>query len=320
MEKIRTAVIGCGHIGRYHVEKYAQSARAELVAVVDADRERGGELARQHGVFAVSDFREILGMVDAVSVAVPTSQHHEVTMECLRRGLHVLVEKPVSVTLAEADEMIALAREFRRVLQVGQLERFNPVTLKLEEFIKNPRFIECHRLAPFNPRGTDVDVVLDLMIHDIDLLLSLIDSPLVAVAASGAPVICSSVDIANARLQFANGCVANVTASRISLKSERKMRFFQKATYVSADFQNRHLAVFRREENGSGFPHIVSEQFTAEGDALELQIDSFLNAVATGTAPKVTGENGRQALAAAHEVGRALASKDPWKLVKHGVH
>jgi len=320
MEKTRVAVIGCGHIGRYHAEKYAQSPRAELVAVVDADAERGAAMAREHGILAVSDFREILGLVEAVSVAVPTSQHHELTMECLRRGIHVLVEKPVSVTLAEADEMIALAKEFGRVLQVGQLERFNPVTLKLEEFIKNPRFIECHRLAPFNPRGTDVDVVLDLMIHDIDLLLSLIDSPLVAVAASGAPVICSSVDIANARLQFANGCVANVTASRISLKSERKMRFFQKATYVSADFQNRHLAVFRREEDGGDFPHIVSEQFTAEGDALELQIDSFLNAIATGTAPKVSGENGRQALAAAHEVRRALASKDPWKLIRHGVH
>jgi predicted dehydrogenase len=319
-ERIRTAVIGCGHIGRYHLEKYAASARSELVAVVDADPGRGSEIAAKHGIRALTDHRELFGAVDAVSVAVPTALHHQVASDCLRAGLHVLVEKPMTVTLAEADELIALATKAGRILQVGQLERFNPVTLKLGEVVQDPMFIECHRLAPFNPRGTDVDVVLDLMIHDIDLLLSLVGSPLTGLAASGAPVICNSADIANARLQFANGCVANVTASRISLKSERKMRFFQKDTYISADFQNRHLAIFKREGGTEGVPHIASDQFSVEGDALALQIESFLEAIATGQPPKVTGADGRQALQTALLVGRALASRQPWTEIPHGIH
>jgi predicted dehydrogenase len=216
--------------------------------------------------------------------------------------------------------LIELAREVGRVLQVGQLERFNPVTLKLRELVCEPMFIECHRLAPFKVRGTDVDVVLDLMIHDIDLLLSLVDSPLIGVAASGAPVVCDTADIANARLQFANGCVANVTASRISLKSERKMRFFQKDTYVSADFQNRHLAVFKRVGNGGEVPHVVSEQFAVEGDSLALQIGAFVESIATGTRPQVTGEDGRLALRTALQVGMALASQQAWMEIDYGVH
>lgn len=320
MEKVRTAVIGCGHIGRYHLEKYAACADSRLVALVDVDGNEGRELAARYGVRSFTNYQDLFGIVDAVSIAVPTSQHHAVAADCLQNGLHVLVEKPVTVTLDEADDLIKIARKTRRVLQVGQLERFNPVTLKLREVVSNPMFIECHRLAPFNVRGTDVDVVLDLMIHDIDLLLSLVGSPLVGLAASGAPVICDTADIANARLQFANGCVANVTASRISLKSERKMRFFQKDTYVSADFQNRHLEVFRREGNGEGSPYIVSEQIAVEGDSLALQIASFLESVATGSRPKVTGEDGRQALETALQVGLALASRKPWTEIAYGVH
>jgi predicted dehydrogenase len=320
MGKIKTAVIGCGHIGRHHLEKYASSPDAELTALVDLDEAGGNELGKKFGVDAFTDYESLFGRVHAVSIAVPTSLHHAVAADCLRNGLHVLVEKPVTVTLDEADDLIGIARLADRVFQVGHVERFNPVTLKLREVVRDPMFIECHRLAPFNLRGTDVDVVLDLMIHDIDLLLSLVKSPLIGVAASGAPVICDSVDIANARLQFANGCVANVTASRISLKSERKMRFFQRDTYVSADFQNRHLAIFKRVGNDGALPQIVSEQFAAEGDSLALQIGSFLKCIATGGPPQVTGADGRQALRTALQVSSALASEQPWMNITDGIH
>ncbi|MGC8733229.1 MAG: Gfo/Idh/MocA family protein, partial [Halothiobacillaceae bacterium] len=246
MSKLQCAVIGTGYLGKFHADKYALLPECELVAVVDANPKTAASLAAKHGCRGLTDYRELLGKVDAVSIAVPTSLHFEVARDFLAAGIHVLVEKPITTTVEQADELIRLAREKNRVLMVGHLERFNPAILALDGVLDQPRFIESTRLAPFKPRATDVSVVLDLMIHDIDIILDIVDSPITHVEASGACVLTNDTDIANARLTFANGCVANVTASRISLKSERKMRLFQKDAYLSVDFQNRVLATHRR--------------------------------------------------------------------------
>jgi len=309
MKKIRAAVVGVGYLGRFHAEKYALLPEAELVAVVDTDRRRCEESARKLGTTAVSDYREILGQVDAVSIAVPTQHHHEVARAFLERGIHVLLEKPITTTLAEADELIRIAAERKLVFQVGHLERFNPVVLALDGVLHDPRFVESIRIAPFKPRGTDVNVVLDLMIHDIDIIRSIVGSGVRQIHSIGAPVFTGEEDIANARIQFENGCVANITASRISLKSERKMRIFQADAYISVDFQNRKLVVVRKGEGEMmpGIPNVhVEEKSFEPGDALRDEIRAFLHSVATGTPPKVSGEDGRKALEIALQINKKL--------------
>ncbi|HEX5795400.1 MAG TPA: Gfo/Idh/MocA family oxidoreductase, partial [Geminicoccaceae bacterium] len=245
MTAIRTAVVGCGHFGRFHAEKYAALAGAELVAVVDRVPERAAEVAGRLGAVALDDPDALAGRVEAASVAVPTAEHFAVASRLLELGLHVLVEKPIASSLEEADALIALAAARARVLQVGHLERFNAALVALADVLRAPLFIESHRLAPFQPRGTDVDVVLDLMVHDIDLIQLLVGQALVAVDAVGVPVLSGHDDIANARLRFAGGCVANVTASRVSLKSERRMRIFQRDAYLSIDFQAGEASIAR---------------------------------------------------------------------------
>jgi predicted dehydrogenase len=298
MDAIRTAVIGTGYLGRFHADKYADIAGSELIAVVDVDQPSARAVAEKHGCRGLSDYREILDGVDAVSIVVPTTLHHAVARDCLERGIHVLVEKPITTTVAEADELIDLARERGCVLQVGHLERFNAVLLDLDKVLTRPLFIESSRLAPFKPRATDVSVVLDLMIHDIDSDVEHLD-------ASGIGVLTDAVDIANARLRFANGCVANVTASRISLKSERKMRFFQQDTYISADFQNRVLSIHRKgtREQFPGVPEFIADETAYEaGDALRAEIADFLECIRTGRRPLVDGAAGRRALAMATRI------------------
>ncbi len=309
MKKIRTAVIGVGYLGLFHAEKYAQLPNAELVAVVDTDAARAAEVAAKVGATAYSDYREVVGLVDAVSIVVPTQYHHEVARAFLDRGVHVLLEKPVTTTLKEADDLIRIAAERRAVFQVGHLERFNPVIMALEGVINRPGFIESVRIAPFKPRGTDVNVVLDLMIHDIDIIQYLVKSPVKQINSIGAPVFTNEEDIANARINFENGCVANVTASRISLKSERRMRIFQPDAYINVDFQNKKVAIFRKGE-GEMFPGVpnisVDEQSFEQGDALKAEIASFLEAIATGKPPVVTGEDGRRALETALKINKKL--------------
>ncbi|HLK70754.1 MAG TPA: Gfo/Idh/MocA family oxidoreductase [Steroidobacteraceae bacterium] len=301
MKHIRAAVIGAGYLGRFHAQKYAQLADCTLVAVVDAQSGAAERLAGELGVRALADYRALLGEVDAVSIATPTPSHCNIALAFLQAGAHVLVEKPITETAAEAERLIHAAREHRRVLQVGHLERFNPAILAAEALFAEPRFIECHRLAPFRERGTDVNVVLDLMIHDIDLLQMIVASPLAALEAIGTPVFSSEIDIANARLRFENGCVANVTASRVSLKTERKLRIFRDDAYLSIDLQQKILTVIRKREAGSasaspGLPVHIEEQSFEQGDALRAEIESFLAAV-RGEAPiKVTGEDGLRAL------------------------
>ena len=308
-EKIRTAVVGVGYLGQFHAEKYAQLENAELVAVVDLDRERAAQVAEKVGARSCSDFREILGQVDAVSIVVPTQAHYEVAKAFLEKGVHVLLEKPITTTLAEADELIRIAAAMKAVFQVGHLERFNPAVLALDGVVSKPGFIESIRIAPFKPRGTDVNVVLDLMIHDIDIIQNIVGSKAEQINSIGTPVFSEEEDIANARIQFANGCIANVTASRISLKSERKMRIFQPDAYISVDFQNKTFAVFRKGDGAMfpGVPNITKEEHSfGQTDALKSEIEAFLDSIATGKPPVVSGEDGRQALETALKIIKKL--------------
>lgn len=308
-EKIRTAVIGVGYLGLFHAEKFAQLPESNLVGVVDTSGPRAEEVAAKVGTSAYTDFRELIGKVDAVSIVVPTQYHFEVARAFLERGVHVLLEKPITTTVAEADELIRLAEEKGAVFQVGHLERFNPVIVGLKGLLTGPRFIESIRIAPFKPRGTDVNVVLDLMIHDIDIIQTIVGSPVKQISSIGAPVFTDEEDIANARIQFENGCVANVTASRISLKSERKMRIFQSDSYISVDFQNKKLAVFRKGtgEMFPGVPKVDMEETSFEqGDALKAEIASFLDCVRTGAQPVVSGQDGKRALETALKISNKL--------------
>jgi len=297
MKTIRAAVIGVGYLGQFHAEKYGQMPEAKLVAVVDTDQSRCLELAEKHQTRAVFDYREILDQVDAVSIVVPTCLHYKIAKDFLEHGVHVLLEKPITTTIEEADDLIRIAAEKKIVLQVGHLERFNPAVVAAESVLRNPRFVESTRIAPFKPRGTDVNIVLDLMIHDIDLIMAFVGSPVREIRAAGAPVLTDKEDIANVRIEFENDCVANITASRISLKSERKMRIFQPDAYISIDFQNRKLMVARKEGMTPSGPSIsANEQTFDAGDAIRDEIQAFLHSVASGTPPKVTGEDGRKAL------------------------
>jgi predicted dehydrogenase len=299
MNKIRAAVIGVGYLGRFHAQKYAQMEGCELVAVVDGREEARKAVAAEVGSQAVGDYRELLGKVDAVSVVTPTPAHFEIADAFLAAGAHVLVEKPITETPEQARSLIARAAREKRVLQVGHLERFNAAVLAAEPHIKAPRFMECVRLAPYKERGTDVNVVLDLMIHDIDLVQSLAGSDLVSIDAIGTPVFSGEIDIANARLRFANGCVANTTASRVSLKTERKLRIFEADAYLSLDLQQKILTLIRKRTGvpqPGQLPVSIEEANLEQGDALKAEIASFLDCIRNNQRPIVSGEDGLRAL------------------------
>lgn len=312
MSKLRAAVIGVGHLGRFHAQKYAALEEIELVAVVDNHAEQAQKVADEVGCQALTDYQELIGKVDLVSVVVPTPYHYKVAGELLDAGIHTLVEKPITTTVDEGRDLVARAKKAGVVLQVGHLERFNPVISELKARADQPMFIESHRLASFKPRGSDVSVILDLMIHDIDLIQNLIQQPVQRIDASGGSVVSDHIDIANARIQFANGCVANVTASRISLKAERRMRLFQHNTYLAADMGNRVLHVYHKHESASdtfaGIPGVAYDRLEfPEADALMVEIQAFADSVRNGTPPVVSGEDGVQALEIAIEVARQLA-------------
>ena len=310
MSKIKTAVIGVGYLGKFHADKYAELPNSELIAVVDANEETAKAIADKHNIEALTDYQSLLGKVDAVSIAAPTTLHYQIAKDFLSNGAHVLIEKPITVTVDEADELIDLAKANKRLIQVGHLERFNAAILDLDQVLEQPVFIESHRLAPFNPRATDVNVVLDLMIHDIDIILNIVRSEVKSIAASGTPVLTSSTDIANARLEFENGCVANVTASRVSMKTERKMRLFQPDSCITIDFHNRALNIYQKgdQEMFPGIPEIESKESVYENnDALKAEIIAFLDSIETGTQTLVSGEDGRRALATAIEISKLLS-------------
>lgn len=308
---IRAGVIGTGYLGRLHAQKMASFDDIRFVGVCDIDRERGEAVAAECQTSFWKDPRDLLREVDAVSIAVPTTDHYRVAMEAMRAGVHVLIEKPIAATIREGRALVREAARRGTVLQIGHLERFNPAVLSASSILKEPRFIECHRLGPFGGRGTDVDVVLDLMIHDIDLILSFVRSPVVRIHAVGVPVISLNIDIANTRLVFANGCVANVTASRVSARKQRKIRIFQEDAYVSMDFVEHSIQIFRRTfpKGPEGQAEISGELLqTDRGDALRDEIRSFIDCAATGAAPRVSGEDGLAALEMAFRILRKMRS------------
>ncbi len=292
----RLAVVGTGQFGRNHCRVVHESSRASLSAVVDVDAARAGEVAALYQTEAYADASALAGKVDAAVVAVPTSAHADVACRLMEAGIDVLVEKPIAVDVASADRLIATAEKHGRILQVGHLERFNPAVMELERRAKLPLFFEIHRLNLFSPRSLDVDVVLDLMIHDVDIVLALAGAEPEEIRAAGISILSEKVDIANVRLQFPNGCVANLTASRVSTERVRKLRLFQPNQYLSLDYTRQDLAIFSVGENRQiGFEQAP----VAKGEPLKMQFDAFLDSVETRKFPKCSGVSARRTLSGA---------------------
>jgi len=312
MKDIRIGVIGVGHLGNYHLQKYRNLEGCVITAVADVIEDRACRAAEQYGCRPYFDHRELLGSVDAVSIAVPTPFHYETTKTFLDAGVHVLLEKPMTVALHEADELIVVAEKNRALLQVGFVERFNPAVIALAKVINQPLFIEAHRLHPFFERGTDVDVILDLMIHDLDIILHFVKSPIDAIDAVGVSVLSEQVDIANVRLKFKTGCVANITASRVTGKTMQKIRFFGVEGYHAVDYSKRELVSLSKKEGEKGNIDIVSNAVEViQHDPLEEEIRSFVDSIRNSSTPLVTGRDGRDALELALNIsGEMKKAKD----------
>ncbi|AGF79766.1 putative dehydrogenase [Desulfocapsa sulfexigens DSM 10523] len=313
---MKAGVIGVGYLGKYHAQKYRAMEDVELVGVADIDPDAAQAIAKENGCLAFTDYRELLELVDAVSVVVPTSYHYAVALDCIEAGVDMLMEKPITTTVAEADEIIEKAAEHDLILQVGHLERFNPAVEAMLPSLTVPVFIESQRISTFKNRGVDVDVVLDLMIHDIDIILNIIKSPLETIHTVGAPVVTDFTDIANARLIFENGATANVTVSRISRNNTRRMRIFQPGSFINVDFANRKVTTLHLKKNefmANGMPKqdIVVSTFP-KGDALNSEILHFVENVRNRTVPLVSGKEGRRALDVALQVIEQI--KDHQKL------
>jgi predicted dehydrogenase len=305
MQKIKIGVIGVGYLGKFHAQKYAAMDDVELVGVADPDPITGRSVAEDNNTTPFTDYKDLLNLVDAVSIVVPTSLHHRVALDCLAAGVDIMVEKPFTTTIEEADELISLAAEKDKIIQVGHLEQFNPAVMAMEEHLTTPIFIESHRIHTFKNRALDVDVVLDLMIHDIDIILSIVDSPLKTVHTVGLPVVTQTTDIANARLIFENGCTANVTVSRISQDNIRRLRIFQPRSFVTIDYGKKELTVIKQhkdlDENGMPRRDITHSCFI-EIDALEMELIDFVSNVRKRTKPRIAGQEGRRALKTATEI------------------
>ena len=306
---LRIAVIGVGHLGKHHARILSSLAGAQLVAVVDTNRSRAEEIGSANHTQAAFDYRDIIGRVDAVTLAVPTELHADLARDLLAAGIHVLVEKPMARSILEADEMIDAAADAGVVLAVGHTERFNPAITAARPFLTRPRFIEVHRLGTFPERSLDIDVVFDLMIHDLDVVLSIVGSDVASLEAVGVPVITPRVDIANVRLRFADGCIANLTASRISRDRVRKIRFFQPSSYVSIDYAARKVERWSLEAGAGSSPSIQGGEIAVDmEEPLKLELADFVDAVVHRRAPRVTGEAGRRALALASEIVDKMAA------------
>jgi predicted dehydrogenase len=303
MEKIKVGVIGVGYLGNFHAQKYAGMDHVELVGVFDKDFARAQHIATACHTKAFADYHDLIALVQAVSIVTPTTFHHAVGMECLAAGLDVMMEKPITVTLAEADELIALAHQKGAILQVGHLERFNPGIMALDHYLDRPMYIESQRVHQFNPRGNDVDVFLDLMIHDIDIILSIVKSPLQSIRTLGSSVVTTSTDVATAQLLFENGCAATVTASRIAQTNVRQLVIHQKKRSLLVDYGKKDITVIERTGamTADGYPveETTHLPFPGQGDALKAELLHFIHAVQTRQQPKVSGVEGRQALAIA---------------------
>jgi predicted dehydrogenase len=305
MDTLKTGVIGVGYLGKFHAQKYANMPGVELIGVVDTNQTCAEAIAVEYACRPYCDYKQLLPLIDAVSIVVPTVHHYQVALDCIDAGVDILLEKPMTVTLAEADDLIDKAEKKNLVLQIGHLERFNAAVQAMEPFLTTPVFIESSRISTFKSRGVDVDVVLDLMIHDIDIILNIIKSPLKMIHTVGAPVVTGSTDIANARLIFENGATANVTASRISRTNIRKMRIFQPGSYINVDFANKKVMTIHLTDEilASGMPkqEVTVETF-ANHDALKSEIEHFIDNVRNRTRPSVSGHEGRRALDVALQV------------------
>jgi predicted dehydrogenase len=313
MKKFRAAVIGIGYLGNFHVQKYLALPEIDLVAVVETDDDRRTEIEQKYGIDAYADYHEILDEVDLVSIVVPPDKHFEVARDFLNAGVPVLVEKPVTETVAQAQALINLASRHRCLFQVGHLERFNPAVIALRAKVTRPQFIGAQRFAPYKARGTEVDVVLDLMIHDIDIVLSLVRSEILDISSSGQSVITGDIDIAHARLEFAGGCIAELSASRASQDQVRAMTIRQADSYISVDYMNHQLLVGEIDAEGHADEHkeVSFETHNLSGtDVLMDEIRSFVGAVAQGLSPEVTGEDGKRALEVAIEISRGINEKN----------
>lgn len=306
---IKAAVVGTGVQGERHAQKFAALNGSELVGVVDSDAERASAVAQSLGAEAFTDYRDLIGKVGAVALASPTSTHFEIASTLLENGIHLLIEKPIATTVEEGRELVRLADKHGLILQVGHQERFNPAVLAIADHIRNPLFIESNRIAPYRPRALDVSVVLDLMIHDIDLIHSFVRSPMESVDAVGRRIFSESIDVANARIRFANGCVANVTSSRVSMKTERSLRVFQSDEYVSADLHNKTVTQITKKGDGpvSGPEDVtIDKSEFGESDAMMVQTEAFLKSIAGGPPPLVSGQTATEALATAAAITRAV--------------
>jgi predicted dehydrogenase len=309
MSELRAAVVGAGRLGSLHAAKYAALEGVRLAYVVDIDAERAASLAARFGATALADYRALDDKVDAVTVASPGITHHEIASHLLAAGCDVLLEKPMATTVDEARALAALAERAGRILQIGHLERFNPAIVHLRSIVNGPRFIECHRLAPFTERGTDVDVVLDLMVHDLDVILSLTAAEVVSVEAVGVAVLTDRIDVANARVRFEGGLIANLNTSRVAPRRERKIRFFQPDAYISLDYEARRLQVYRKHSPppGGSYPEISAEQIDlGEGDPLGDEVASFVAAVRTHTTPAVSARDGLRVMELIERIGAAM--------------
>ena len=296
MNELRAAVIGVGRLGAIHARKYAAIPHLRLTHVVDPDAARAAEIAGELDAIPLTDHRQLVGAIDLASVAAPGVNHHAIASDLMRAGIDVLVEKPMAATLAEARDLKAIAERSGRILQIGHLERFNPAIVRLRSILRAPRFVECHRLAPFTERGTDVDVVLDLMVHDLDVILSATGAAeVVTLEALGVAVLTDQIDVANARIRFANGLIANLNTSRVAPRRERKIRFFQSDAYISVDYEARRIQVYHKNPPapGGSFPTISADQIDlGDGDPLMDEIVAFVESVRTRGVPEVTADDG----------------------------
>jgi predicted dehydrogenase len=310
MRKLRVGVVGVGYLGNLHAQKYAAMEDVDLVGIADTDLQRAEKIAHKYKTKAYESHTDLLSNVDGVSLAVPTVSHFEVGRDILNRGIHLLIEKPITLSLADADVLIETAKRNNAILQTGHIERFNPVVLEMESLISEPLFIECHRLSVFTNRGTDVDVVLDLMIHDLDIVLHLMDSDIVRIDGMGMPLVSGKLDIAHVRIQFTNGAVVNLTASRVSSEPVRTIRILQRESCLSVDYNQRKIAVtkFRGDQrNSPGIPPVpYREDAFQHCDPLAEQIRSFVDAIRRGAEPKVSGVDGRKALALALAISEQI--------------
>ena len=308
-DQIRVAVVGAGYFGRFHADHYSRNPRAKLIAVVDTSAERARAVAAEFGAEPLSDYREIIGKVDAVSVAVPTPLHYDIAHALAGAGMHILVEKPITDSVSSATALADLAEQRKLVLQVGHIERFSSAYKTLAKVIVDPLYFESYRIAPWKNRGVEVDVILDLMIHDIDMIIGLVASPVVKVDAVGTPVLGQRIDVANARLTFASGCVANVTASRVAYKTERKLRVFARNHYLSCDLGEGRIQGYRLRGDPmtEGLAAIAMETYEIpKEDSLGNEIEAFLDCIATGHKPLVDGRGGCDELRVAKMINESI--------------